>query len=105
MQTDFVLDALEQALYDRKPSQDDGLIHHSDRGSQYLSIRYSERLAEAGIEPSVGSKGDSYDNALAETINGLYKAEVIHRRGPWKTKQAVELATLEWVSCGSTTID
>jgi len=105
MQTDFVLDALEQALYDRKPSQDDGLIHHSDRGSQYLSIRYSERLAEARIEPSVGSKGDSYDNALAETINGLYKAEVIHRRGPWKTKQAVELATLEWVSCGSTTID
>ena len=66
--------------------------------AQYLSIRYSERLAEAGIEPSVGSKGDSYDNALAETINGLYKAEIIHRRGPWKTKQAVELATLEWVS-------
>ncbi len=98
MHTDFVLDALEQALYDRKPSEEDGLIHHSDRGSQYLSIRYSERLAEAGIEPSVGSKGDSYDNALAETINGLYKAEVIHRRGPWKTKQAVELATLEWVS-------
>ena len=98
MHTEFVLDALEQALYDRKPSEDDGLIHHSDRGSQYLSIRYSERLAEAGIEPSVGSKGDSYDNALAETINGLYKAEVIHRRGPWKTKQAVELATLEWVA-------
>jgi transposase InsO family protein len=98
MHTEFVLDALEQALYDRQPSPDDGLVHHSDRGSQYLSIRYSERLAEAGIEPSVGSKGDSYDNALAETINGLYKAEVIHRRGPWKTKQAVELATLEWVS-------
>lgn len=98
MHTEFVLDALEQALYDRKPSQGDGLVHHSDRGSQYVSIRYSERLAEAGIEPSVGSKGDSYDNALAETINGLYKAEVIHRRGPWKTKQAVELATLEWVS-------
>ncbi|MEN9492969.1 MAG: hypothetical protein RJA63_3418 [Pseudomonadota bacterium] len=98
MHTEFVLDALEQALYDRKPSEDDGLVHHSDRGSQYLSIRYSERLAEAGIEPSVGSKGDSYDNALAETINGLYKAEVIHRRGPWKTKQAVELATLEWVA-------
>ena len=74
------------------------MIHHSDRGSQYVSIRYSERLAEAGIEPSVGSKGDSYDNALAETINGLYKAELIHRRGPWKTKEAVELATLEWVS-------
>ena len=98
MHTDFVLDALEQALYDRKPCENDGLIHHSDRGSQYLSIRYSERLAEAGIEPSVGSKGDSYDNALAETINGLYKAEIIHRRGPWRTKQAVELATLEWVS-------
>jgi transposase InsO family protein len=98
MHTDFVLDALEQALYDRKPCEDDVLIHHSDRGSQYLSIRYSERLAEAGIEPSVGSKGDSYDNALAESINGLYKAEIIHRRGPWRTKQAVELATLEWVS-------
>ena len=98
MHTEFVLDALEQALYDRQPSEHDGLVHHSDRGSQYLSIRYSERLAEAGIEPSVGSKGDSYDNALAETINGLYKAEVIHRRGPWKTKQAVELATLEWVA-------
>jgi transposase InsO family protein len=98
MHTEFVLDALEQALYDRKPDDDGSLTHHSDRGSQYLSIRYSERLAEAGIEPSVGSKGDSYDNALAETINGLYKAEVIHRRGPWKTKQAVELATLEWVS-------
>jgi putative transposase len=96
MQTDFVLDALEQALYARKPAND--LVHHSDRGSQYVSIRYSERLAEAGIEPSVGSTGDSYDNALAETINGLFKAEVIHRRGPWKTKEAVELATLEWVS-------
>lgn len=98
MHTEFVLDALEQALYDRQPSEQDGLVHHSDRGAQYLSIRYGERLAEAGIEPSVGSKGDSYDNALAETINGLYKAEVIHRRGPWKTKQAVELATLEWVA-------
>ena len=98
MRTDFVLDALEQALYARQPDADDALIHHSDRGSQYLSIRYSERLAEAGIEPSVGSKGDSYDNALAETINGLYKAELIHRRVPWRTKEAVELATLEWVS-------
>ena len=98
MQTDFVLDALEQALYDRQPERDGSLICHSDRGSQYVSIRYTERLAEAGIEPSVGSKGDSYDNALAETINGLYKAEVIHRRAPWKTKQAVELATLEWVA-------
>jgi len=98
MRTDFVLDALEQALYARQPERDNSLIHHSDRGSQYVSIRYSERLAEAGVEPSVGSKGDSYDNALAETINGLYKAELIHRRAPWKTKESVELATLEWVS-------
>ena len=97
MRTDFVLDALEQALYARQPERDSNLIHHSDRGSQYVSIRYSERLAEAGIEPSVGSKGDSYDNALAETINGLYKAELIHRRAPWKTRESVELATLEWV--------
>lgn len=97
MRTDFVLDALEQALYARQPEHDEALIHHSDRGSQYVSIKYSERLAEAGIEPSVGSKGDSYDNALAETINGLYKAELIHRRAPWKTREAVELATLEWV--------
>ena len=93
--TDFVLDALEQALYERQPA--DSLIHHSDRGSQYVSIRYTERLAEAGIEPSVGSVGDSYDNALAETINGLYKAEVIHRGASWKTREAVELATLRWV--------
>ena len=98
MTTEFVLDALEQALYDRQPDPEDALIHHSDRGSQYVSIRYSERLAEAGIAPSVGSKGDSYDNALAETINGLYKAELIHRRCPWKTRESVELATLEWVS-------
>jgi putative transposase len=84
MTTDFVLDALEQALYARQPERDSSLVHHSDRGSQYVSIRYSERLAEAGVEPSVGSKGDSYDNALAETINGLYKAELIHRRAPWK---------------------
>lgn len=98
MRTDFVLDALEQALYARQPERDDSLIHHSDRGSQYVSIRYTERLAEAGIEPSVGSKGDSYDNALAETINGLYKAELIHRRGPWKTVESLELATLEWVT-------
>jgi transposase InsO family protein len=82
MRTDFVLDALEQALYDRQPASSDALVHHSDRGSQYLSIRYTERLAEAGIEPSVGSRGDSYDKALAETINGLYKAELIHRRAP-----------------------
>ncbi|KWR77370.1 transposase [Cupriavidus sp. IDO] len=98
MTTDFVLDALEQALYDRQPGNDGSLIHHSDRGSQYVSIRYSERLAEAAIEPSVGSRGDSYDNALAETINGLYKAELIHRRTAWKTRESVELATLEWVA-------
>jgi len=96
-QAGFVLDALEQALHDRRPMQGGGLIHHSDRGSQYVSIKYTERLAEAGIEPSVGSVGDSYDNALAETINGLYKAEVIHRRGPWRSFEAVEFATLEWV--------
>lgn len=95
MKTDFVLDALEQALHARRDL--DGLIHHSDRGAQYLSIRYSERLAESGIEPSVGSTGDSYDNALAESINGLYKAEVIHRRGPWRTAEDVEFATLQWV--------
>ena len=92
------IDALEQALYARQPTDSDGLVHHSDRGSQYVSIRYTERLAEAGVEPSVGSRGDSYDNALAETINGLYKAEVIHRRGPWKSRESVELATLEWVA-------
>ncbi|OYW99905.1 MAG: IS3 family transposase, partial [Bosea sp. 32-68-6] len=93
----FVLDALEQALHERRPARRGGLVHHSDRGSQYVSIRYTERLAEAGIEPSVGSVGDSYDNALAETINGLYKAEVIHRRGPWRSFEAVEFATLTWV--------
>ena len=96
MKTDFVLDALEQALHARRPGQT-GLIHHSDRGSQYVSIRYSERLAQAGIEPSVGSRGDSYDNALAETINGLYQTELIHRRGPWKSRQELEMATLQWV--------
>ena len=95
--TDFVLDALEQALHDRRPVHKGGLIHYSDRGGQYLSIRYTERLADAGIEPSVGSVCVSYDNALAETINGLYKAEVIHRRGPWRSIEAVEYATLEWV--------
>ena len=98
MHTEFVLDALEQALYARRSDRVGELIHHSDRGSQYVSIKYTERLVEAGIEPSVGSRGDSYDNALAETINGLYKAELIRRRGPWKTREAVELATLEWVS-------
>jgi putative transposase len=96
-QAGFVLDALEQALHDRRPIHRAGLVHHSDRGSQYVSIKYTERLAQAGIEPSVGSVGDSYDNALAETINGLYKAEVIHRRGPWRSFEAVEFATLEWV--------
>ena len=95
MRTDLVLDALEQAIWARSGAK--GVIHHSDRGSQYLSIKYSERLAEAGFEASVGSKGDSYDNALAETINGLYKAEVIHRRGPWRSVDEVEYATLEWV--------
>ena len=93
----FVLDALEQALADRRPVEGGGLIHHSDRGVQYVCIRYTERLAEAGIEPSVGSIGDSYDNALAESINGLYKTEVIRRRGPWRSLEAVEFATLEWV--------
>ena len=95
--TGFVLDALEQALHERRPLHRGGLVHHSDRGSQYVSIHYTERLAQAGIEPSVGSVGDSYDNALAESINGLYKAEVIHRRGPWRSLEAVEFATLEWV--------
>jgi transposase InsO family protein len=93
----FVLDALEQALHDRRPVSGGGLVHHSDRGVQYVSIRYTERLAEAGLVPSVGSVGDSYDNALAETINGLYKAEVIHQRRPWRSLEAVEFATLEWV--------
>jgi len=93
----FVLDALEQALHDRRPMRGGGLVHHSDRSSQYVSIKYTERLAEAGIEPSVGSVGDSYDYALAETINGLYKAEVIYRRGPWRSFEPVEYATLEWV--------
>jgi putative transposase len=95
MQTDLVLDALEQALWSRSSAK--GVVHHSDRGSQYLSIRYSDRLAEAGVKPSVGSIGDSYDNALAETIIGLYKAEVIHHRGPWRQLDDVECATLEWV--------
>ena len=97
MRTDFVLDALEQALHARQPAPH-RLIHHSDRGSQYLSIRYGERLSEAGIEPSVGSVGDSYDNALAETINGLYKAELVHKQGPWKTVEALEWETLNWVA-------
>jgi putative transposase len=95
LRTDLALDALEQALWARPDT--DRLVHHSDRGVQYLSIRYTERLAEAGIEPSVGSVGDSYDNALAESAIGLYKTEVIRRRGPWKHLEAVEFATLEWV--------
>ncbi len=95
MRAELVLDALEQAIWSRCPST--GVIHHSDHGSQYLSIRYSERLTEIGVEPSTGTVGDSYDNALAETIIGLYKAEVIYHRGPWRNLEAVEYATLEWV--------
>ncbi len=97
LKADFVLDALEQALNERQPLRRSGLIHHSDRGVQYVSIRYTDRLLEAGIEASVGSVGDSYDNALAETINGLYKAELIHRKASWKGLSDIELATLEWV--------
>ncbi len=95
LRSDLALDALEQALHAR--SDLSGLVHHSDRGVQYLSIRYTDRLDELGIAPSVGSVGDSYDNALAETINGLYKAEVIRRNGPWRGIDEVEFATLEWV--------
>jgi putative transposase len=95
MKADLVLDALEQAVHAR--CETEGLIHHSDRGKQYLSIRYSERLGECGIQASVGTTGDSYDNALAESIIGLFKAEVIHRRGPWRSVDNVEYATLEWV--------
>jgi transposase InsO family protein len=96
LRSDLALDALEQALHAR--AEIDGLVHHSDRGVQYVSIRYTERLSEAGIEPSVGSVGDSYDNALAETIIGLYKTEVIRRCGPWRNVEEVEFATLEWVA-------
>ncbi len=98
LRTGLALDALEQALYDRPDFDADRLVHHSDRGVQYLSIRYTERLSEAGIEPSVGSKGDSYDNALAESVIGLYKTEVIRQRGPWRGLENVEFATLEWVA-------
>ena len=98
LRSDLALDALEQALYDRPIAPADRLVHHSDRGVQYLSIRYTERLAEAGIELSVGSTGDSYDNALAETVIGLFKTEEIYRRGPWKGLEDVEFATLEWVA-------
>jgi putative transposase len=97
LRTDLALDALEQALHDRTGAGLDGLVHHSDRGVQYLAIRYTDRLAEAGIEPSVGSVGDSYDNALAESVIGLFKTEVIHRRGPWPSLDDVEYAVLEWV--------
>jgi putative transposase len=95
--TDFVLDALEQAIYDRRGAGVEDLVHHSDRGTQYLSMRYTDRLAAAGIEPSVGSRGDSYDNALAESVIGLFKTEVIQRKGPWRHLEAVEFATLTWV--------
>jgi putative transposase len=97
LRTDFVLDALEQAIYDRCRAGVDDLVHHSDRGTQYLSMRYTDRLAAAGIEPSVGSRGDSYDNALAESVIGLFKTEVIQRKGPWRHLEAVEFATLTWV--------
>ncbi len=97
MDTDLVLDALKQALHARKPVPRDGLVHHSDHGVQYLALRYTERLIEAGIKPSTGSVGDSYDNALAETIIGLFKTEIINRLGPWHGLQAVEMAALDWV--------
>lgn len=97
LRTDLALDALEMALWRRRASSLKGLIHHSDRGVQYLAIRYTERLAEAGAVPSVGSRGDSYDNALAESFNGLYKAELIRHRGPWRGLEDVEYATLEYV--------
>ncbi len=103
LRTDLALDALEQAIWDRLDGDPQRLVHHSDAGSQYLSIRYTERLAEAGIEPSVGSVGDSYDNALAESVIGLYKTEVIHQRGPWRGLDDVEYATLEWVDWFNTT--
>jgi putative transposase len=97
LKTDFVLDALEQAICARCGPQSAGLVHHSDRGTQYLSMRYTDRLADEGIAPSVGTRGDSYDNALAESVIGLFKTEIIHRRGPWRSLEAVEFATLEWV--------
>jgi putative transposase len=97
LRSDLAIDALEMAIYARSDRDLDGLIHHSDRGVQYLAIRYTERLAEAGVVNSVGSKGDSYDNALAESFNGLYKTELIHRRGPWKNVDHVEWATLTYV--------
>jgi putative transposase len=97
LRADLALDALEMAIWARRPAAADALVHHSDRGVQYLAIRYTERLAEAGAVTSVGSRGDSYDNALAETVMGLYKTELIRRRGPWRTAEQVELATAAWV--------
>ena len=97
LRSDLALDALEQAIYQRCDANTGDLVHHSDRGTQYLSIRYTERLADAGIELSVGSRGDAYDNALAETVIGLFKTEVIRRRGPWRSLEAVEFAALDWV--------
>ena len=97
LRTDFVLDALDQAIYERCGEDIGDLIHHSDRGSQYLAMRYTERLADAGIEPSIGSRGDAYDNALAESVIGLFKTEVIRLKGPWRHLEAVEFATLDWV--------
>jgi len=97
LRSDLALDALEQAICERVRDSETRLVHHSDRGVQYLSIRYTERLLDAGIEPSVGSRGDSYDNALAESVIGLFKTEVIHHRGPWRSVEDVEFATLEWV--------
>jgi transposase InsO family protein len=94
---EFVPDARERALHERRPVRQGGLVHRSDRGGQCVSIRYTERLAEAGLEPSVGSVGDGYDNALAETVSGLFKTGVIHRSGPRRNRDAVEFATLEWV--------
>lgn len=97
LRADFVLDALDQAIYERCGEDVGDLIHHSDRGSQYLAMRYTERLADAGIEPSIGSRGDAYDNALAESVIGLFKTEVIRLKGPWRHLEAVEFATLDWV--------
>ena len=97
LHTDLALDALEMALWARRDHELAGLIHHSDRGVQYVAIRYTERLAEAGVVPSIGSRGDSYDNALAESFNGLYKAELIRHRGPWRGLDDVEFATLDYV--------
>jgi putative transposase len=97
LRADLALDALEMAIWSRRSQDLAGLVHHSDRGVQYLAIRYTERLAEAGAVTSVGSRGDSYDNALAESVHALYKTELIRRRGPWRSMEEVELATARWV--------